>query len=78
MAAPTFHFGNTCHCEPARTLVWQSVLFENVRTINILENADCHTSDIGHWFAMTAFFPFYALLTQFRHVQHLAIDGQLL
>ena len=77
MAAPTFCFRNTCHCEPARTLVWQSVLFENVRMINILENADCHTSDIGHWFAMTAF-SFYALLTQFRHVQHLAIGGQLL
>ena len=77
MAAPTFRFRNTCHCEPARTLVWQSVLFENVRMINILENADCHTSDIGHRFAMTAF-PFYAHLTQFRHVQHLAIDGQLL
>ena len=22
---------------------------------------DCHTSDIGHWFAMTAFFVYFAL-----------------
>ena len=36
---------------------------------------DCHTSDIGHWFAMTAFLSF---LIQFRHIQHLTIDGQLL
>ena len=77
MAAPTFHFRNTCHCEPARTLVWQSVLFENVRIINILRECGLRTSDIGHWFAMTAF-SFYALLTQFRHVQHLTIGGQLL
>ncbi|MBR5022952.1 MAG: hypothetical protein IKY18_07140, partial [Oscillospiraceae bacterium] len=29
-----------CHSEPVRTLAWEST-------------KDCHTSDIGHWFAMT-------------------------
>ena len=33
------------HSEPARTLAWESVSFESA--------TDCHTSDIGHWFAMT-------------------------
>ena len=33
-----------CHSEPVRRLAWESVL---------QRKADCHTSDIGHWFAMT-------------------------
>ena len=35
---------NNCHSEPVRTLAWESPLI----------TGDCHTSDIGHWFAMTA------------------------
>ena len=33
--------------EPVRTLAWESV--------SPLKETDCHTSDIGHWFAMTDF-----------------------
>ncbi len=32
-----------CHSEPVRTLAWESQV----------QCLDCHTSDIGHWFAMT-------------------------
>ena len=44
-----------CHSEPVRTLAWESVLF-NRKVRGFLQktwNTDCHTSDIGHWFAMT-------------------------
>ena len=34
-----------CHSEPVHTLAWESV--PNTYF------TDCHTSDIGHWFAMT-------------------------
>ena len=34
-----------CHCEPVRTLVWQSVFLK--------ESTDSHASDIGHWLGMT-------------------------
>ena len=51
-----------CHCEPVRTLVWpfpripsgHNPFSYHVDYSDISGNADCHTSDIGHWFAMTA------------------------
>ena len=39
-----------CHSEPVRTLVWESPSSSRLRPPN---DGDCHTSDIGHWFAMT-------------------------
>jgi hypothetical protein len=36
-----------------RTLAWRSVLLKNVEKPTLFRNADGHTSDIGHWFAMT-------------------------
>ena len=39
-----------CHSEPVRTLVWESPPSSRPRPPN---DGDCHTSDIGHWFAMT-------------------------
>ena len=58
-----------CHSEPARTLVWESpsnfrqffviqmVLFccfpDFIHEKWCFYPGDCHTSDIGHWFAMT-------------------------
>ena len=38
---------------PVRTLAWESVLPLNVGYRGLSENTDCHTSDCGHWFAMT-------------------------
>ena len=69
-----------CHCEPVRRLVWypKGISFghnpPDFQTSTI-ENpgfysypGDCHTSDIGHWFAMTSFFerfdPYGAILQQ--------------
>ena len=56
-----------CHCKPVRRLVWypKGISFghnpPDFQTSTI-ENpgfyscpGDCHTSDIGHWFAMTSF-----------------------
>ena len=59
----------TCHCEPARTLVWQSpsnsgqpIVIQTVLSCCFSKfiheklcfyPGDCHTSDVGHWFAMT-------------------------
>ena len=37
-----------CHCEPVRTLAWQSVLFKNVH-IPRLRDADRHTGLIGRF-----------------------------
>ncbi len=44
---------SACGCEPARTLVRNPFSY-HVDYSDISGNADCHTSDIGHWFAMTA------------------------
>ena len=41
-----------CHSEPARTLAWESPGFSEVFSSI---RGDCHTSDVGHWFAMTVF-----------------------
>ena len=35
------------------------------------ENADCHTSDIGHWFAMTVLFAFSVSKCLLEQVPHL-------
>ena len=39
-----------CHSKPVRTLVWESP--SNLRLYSP-KDGDCHTSDVGHWFAMT-------------------------
>jgi len=47
-----------CHSEPARTLAWESpgfLNFFNQKSTFFSYFGDCHTSDIGHWFAMTVF-----------------------
>ena len=48
----------TLHCEPVRTLAWQSPRFSDRSFCGLgppTQPGDCHTSDTGHWFAMTAF-----------------------
>ena len=43
-----------CHCEPVLTPAWQSASFGDwVHNRTFSGKTDCHTSDIGHWFAMT-------------------------
>ena len=47
-----------CHSEPVRTLAWESLGFSNIFVKKVTFYhclGDCHTSDIGHWFAMTVF-----------------------
>ena len=39
-----------CHSEPVLRLVWESP--SSSRPLSSFDG-DCHTSDIGHWFAMT-------------------------
>ena len=39
-----------CHSEPVLTLAWESP--SNLRLYSP-KDGDCHTSDVGHWFAMT-------------------------
>ena len=57
MTLPFQTVEKTCHSEPVRTLAWESPGQEgeppDMRPKN---RGDCHTSDIGRWFAMTAFF----------------------
>ena len=47
-----------CHSEPVRTLAWESPGLEGkCHTKQPKKLGDCHTSDIGHWFAMTRINP---------------------
>ena len=56
-------FPISCHSEPVRTLAWESPGLEGKCHIKQPEKlGDCHTSDIGHWFAMTRINPNLLLL----------------
>jgi len=43
----------SCHCEPARTLVWQSVFPENRIMSDILPGRRIPTPVLRHWLGMT-------------------------
>ena len=55
-----------CHCEAAKQ-PWQSVpLNVSISGTFQVKSTDCHTSDIGHWFAMTAWYRYRAIIHTWR------------
>ena len=44
----------SCHSEPVRTLAWESASpGTRLKSNSLPKRTDCHTSDVGHSFAMT-------------------------
>ena len=61
-----------CHSEPVHNRRGNLPDFQSF----LVYLGDCHTSDIGHWFAMTAFFVHFALNETAPFFWFFAIDRQ--
>ena len=64
-----------CHSEPVRTLAWES---PGSSEHFLMNSGDCHTSDIGHWFAMTAFLCILCFMRQRRAFYSVLIQTAIL